>query len=91
MPTSRRNWRTWRSLLPRKPATLAALTRTKETAARSPQPFSSSAAKGGTGRITIDLYEQARPFKAACAAEGLKMSDVIRELVAKWTEAHTQK
>ena len=77
--------------MPRKPATLAALTRTKETAARSPQPFSSSAAKGGTGRITIDLYEQARPFKAACAAEGLKMSDVIRELVAKWTEAHTQK
>lgn len=68
--------------------TRAALARTRQAADTSAQPFRTSAGRDELGRITVDLHEHYRPFKAACALEGRKMNEVVRELVAQWVAEH---
>lgn len=50
-------------------------------------------APGGAGgkaaRLNVDLPpELHRGFKTACASEGLKMAEVVTQLVQEWTDKH---
>jgi len=42
-------------------------------------------------RLNVELSpELHRQFKTACAAEGMKMAEVVTELVQNWTDARRQ-
>jgi len=71
-------------------STKAALEGTRSVTVTRSLPFQTGLSTSSErGRITVDLGSDTyRAFKTATSWHGEQMSDVIRDLVSTWVEAH---